>query len=247
MKLVNDIIIDLKNVTKTFKVAKRKSVFSNIKNSSLNNKIVALNDVTFAVKKGEILGIIGNNGSGKTTLMQVIAGVYQPDLGSVKVEGTLAPILQIGAGFHHELTSQENILIYGMMLGLSKSEISGKVNQILEFSELEKFSNMKLKNFSSGMKSRLAVSTIFQLNPDIFLLDEILAVGDINFREKCFRKFSTFKEKETTILHTTHNLTILPKLFDRVLVLNEGKIIFIGKPDEAIQKYKEISLLNKRN
>jgi len=237
-------VIDVQNLTKTFRLNNNKNILEKIKGSSslVNQKIKALNDISFNVEKGEFLCIIGKNGSGKTTLLQIIAGVYKPDFGQINIHGSLAPILQIGAGFNQELLASENIVMYGMLLGISKKEIEKKVDAILEFAELTKFSTMKLKHFSSGMRSRLGISTIFQLNSSILLFDEILAVGDINFREKCFKVFSSFKEKGRTILFVTHQINNLPQLCDRVLVLNEGKIIFIGKPDEAIQKYKEISL-----
>lgn len=235
-------IIEVKNVTKTFRISKKHRVLSYIKNQHLqaNEKITALDDVSFNVGRGEVLGIIGFNGSGKTTLLQTIAGLYMPDSGHVHVKGSLAPILRIGAGFHQELLPRENIIMYGMLLGLSKSDIKQKVNQILEFAELERFSTMKLKHFSSGMKSRLALSTIFQLNPDILLLDEVLAVGDIGFRQKCFDTFASLRKQEKTILYASHGINTLPELCDRVLLLHMGKIILIGKPKEVIQKYIEI-------
>jgi len=242
-------MIEVKNITKTFHLNKQKGIFGKMRKfnsrSSNNDRINALDDVSFTVSKGEVLGIIGKNGSGKTTLLQVIAGLYELDSGEVKVNGSLTPILQIGIGFQQELIPRENIVMYGMLLGLTKREIMEKLDRILEFAELEKFTEMKLKHFSSGMKSRLAISTTLQLNPDIFLLDEILAVGDLGFREKCFKEFSKFKEKGTTILYVTHNLNSLPKLCDRVLLLHLGRIIVIDNPADAIQKYKEILQKNK--
>jgi len=240
---LSDYIIEIKNVTKTFRLAKRRgfSSFLNVHDNSKDNRIKALDNISFSVRKGEFIGIIGLNGSGKTTLLQTIAGIYQPDEGEIHVKGTLAPILRIGAGFQQELIPKENIVMYGMLLGLSKPEIITKVDGILKFAELEKFSSMKLKHFSSGMKSRLGISTIFELNPEILLLDEILAVGDINFQDKCIKSFSSFKDKGKTILHVTHSLNTLKQFCDRALLLHMGKILEIGDPEDVIQKYREIS------
>ena len=162
--------IEISNISKTFEINKRQSIFQTIRNTKSKSKlktITALDDVSFSVRKGEVMGVIGRNGSGKTTLLQIIGGIYQPDSGVINVEGTMAPILQISTGFHPELEPEENIILFGMLLGFSKNEIKKRVESILQFAELEKFSTMKLKHFSSGMKSRLGISTIFQLNPDI--------------------------------------------------------------------------------
>jgi len=240
--LSNEVLM-VNNVTKTFKL-KTKGATKNIKNvlSRISrNRLIALEDVTFQVSKGEMLGIIGLNGGGKTTLLRTIAGLYQPDSGSITVRGRLAPLLHIGTGFQLEFNAKENIVISGMLLGISKSEISNKVKKILEFAELQEFSNMKLKNYSTGMKARLAFSTSLEVNPDILLVDEILAVGDISFREKSFNAFLSFKKNGKTILYTTHNLGMLTKLCDRVLLLHQGKNIMIGEPFTVLKKYKEIS------
>lgn len=234
-----DTAIEVKNLTKKFNLNERKNIF-NISKSTPDKKITALDNISFSIKKGEVVGIIGVNGSGKTTLLQTIAGIYTPDGGSVKVSGSLAPVLQIGAGFNQELDATENIIIYGMLLGLSKKFIKSKIDSILNYAEIEEFSELKLKHFSSGMRSRLAVSTIFQLNPDILLLDEILAVGDLNFREKCFKTFISLKENNRTILVSTHALNLLRLFCDRVLLINKGKLLTFSSPDEAVEKFKMI-------
>lgn len=235
--------ITIENVTKIFnlKKAKSKNSTNNYFDKNLKNKLVALDKVSFSVEKGEIFGMIGANGSGKTTLLRTIAGIYQPNSGKINVSGRITPLLQIGTGFHNELVPSENIVISGMLLGMSKSGISQKVNKIIEFAELEQFANMKLKHFSSGMRARLAFSTALQIEPDIILVDEIFSVGDLSFRKKSFELFKSLKEKNKTIVISTHNLDMLPKFCDRVLLLHHGKIIMIGKPDEVINKYKEIS------
>jgi len=237
------------NVTKTFRINKRQNIFSSIKNSQskeLPTCLTALNKVSFEVEKEKVVGIIGLNGSGKTTLLRTIAGVYLPDSGEVKVSGTIAPVLQIGIGFHTELYPKENIVLYGMLLGLKKPEIMKRVDKIIEFAEVKNFSATKLKYFSSGMKARLGFATMLQLDSDILLIDEVLAVGDINFRQKSFKAISSFKEKGKTILFTTHSINTLSEICDEVLLLHKGKKISMGEPDEIIKKYKEISQQNKK-
>jgi len=232
--------ITVKNVSKSFKLGGKK-FFEKSPEKSKSSGFFALNDVSFNVKKGEILGIIGANGSGKTTLLRTIAGIYKPDSGYVKTNGTIAPILHIGTGFNNELDAVENIMIYGMLLGIPKMEMKKKVHDIIEWAELEKFSDVKLKKYSSGMRARLAFATTIQINPDILLVDEVLAVGDKKFKEKSFQEFSSFKKQGKTILYVTHSLKKITKLSDRVLLLDHGRVIAIGKPDEIIQKYDEMT------
>jgi len=235
--------VSVQNVTKTFnfKKSSKPKKFKDKVTKVSEKKLVVLDNVSFDVLPGEILGIIGLNGSGKTTLLRTIAGIYQPDSGKVLRNGRLAPLLHIGTGFHGELTSSENILISGMLYGLSKDEIKDKTDAITEFAELEEFVNMELKHYSSGMKARLAFSIAMQIDPDIVLVDEILSVGDIGFREKSLNEFMSFKKRNKTIIIITHNLGILPQLCDKVLFLDHGKVIEFGSPQTVIQKYKEFN------
>ena len=226
--------IIVKNLVKTFKAPK------NFKDKS--NLIYALNDISFSLEKGQILGIIGKNGSGKTTLLRTISGIYNPTSGNITVNGKLAPVLQIGIGFRNEISSIENIIMYGLLLGLEKDEIKDKVNTILEFADLKDFARMKLKYFSSGMRTRLAFATAMQIKSEIFLVDEILAVGDMDFKEKSFNEFMRLKKEGKTIIHTTHNLSAVEKFSDKVLFLDKGKQIEIGDPKEVIAKYKKYIL-----
>lgn len=238
---MDDVIVE--NVTKRFSLSKPQGlgqVLRNYYQEGKVRKLVALDNISFNVSKGEMFGIIGLNGSGKTTLLRTIAGIYQPDVGKVTVNRRLAPLLHIGTGFHNELVARENIILSGMLYGFSKSEISKKVDDVLEFAELQEFSEMKLKYYSSGMRARLAFSSAIQIDPDILLIDEILSVGDLAFREKSFKIFLSLKEKGRTILYSTHNLATLPKLCDKVLLIHRGKMIMIGTPEESIHKYKEI-------
>jgi len=226
--------IVIKNITKKFFI-------KNYNRSENSNVLVALNNVSFSIPKGKTIGIIGSNGSGKTTLLRIISGIYLPDHGTVEINGKIAPLLQIGTGFNGELNARENIIVYGLLLGFTKSEISEKIKPIIEFAELEKFAVMKLKHYSAGMKVRLAFSTALQVNPDILLVDEVLAVGDMSFQKKSLEAFLTFKNENKTILFTSHNLQMISKICDHVLLLNNGELLMEGKPDEVIRLFKELS------
>jgi len=239
----SDYAISLENISKTFELNKSQSVFEKLKgqNHKFQKKLVALDNISFNVSKGEVLAIIGRNGSGKTTLLRIISGIYEPDNGSVIVNGHLAPLLHIGTGFQLELAAKENIVNYGLLLGMSKSQIIGKVGDIIEFAELEKFSKMKLKQYSAGMRMRLAFSTSLQINPDILLMDEALAVGDKFFREKSYQAFNSFKKEGKTIVYSTHSLAKTDEFCDRALLLDQGKIVMIGKPSEVLQEYENLT------
>ena len=231
---MNDDSIIVENLIKTFKAPK------NFKNKS--NLIYALNNISFSLEKGQILGIIGRNGSGKTTLLRTISGIYNATSGNITVNGKLAPVLQIGIGFRNEISCVENIIMYGLLLGLQKNEIKNKINSILEFADLKDFARMKLKFFSSGMRTRLAFATAMQIKSEIFLVDEILAVGDMGFKQKSFDEFRRLKKEGKTIIHTTHNLSAVERFSDKVLFLDKGKQIDIGEPKEIITKYKKYIL-----
>jgi len=236
--------IIVKNITKTFKFETPRGVsklLSNFSNDNRSKKTFnALNGISFTVAKGEAIGIIGLNGSGKTTLLRILAGILKPDHGSVEVNGKLSPVLQLGIGFQGDLNATDNIILNGMYLGASKSEMIEKVDGIIEWAELEKFSNMKLKHFSAGMRARLAFATMMELKPDIILLDEVLSVGDKIFKQKSYDAFLTIRKNKKTILHATHNLGTLAEFTDRILLLHQGKQIMIGKPSEVIETYKKL-------
>ena len=236
--------IIVENLMKNFNLTTGQHNFRNLRNllhGEVQNKLIALNDISFNVSKGEMMGIIGLNGSGKTTLLRTIAGIYVADKGNIQIKGLMAPLLHIGTGFNNELNAKENITLYGMLLGVSKPDITSRIKSIIEYAELENFSEMKLLHYSSGMRARLAFSTALQINPDILLVDEILSVGDIAFRKKSFNSFLSFKEKGKTILFATHNLGSLSKMCDRVMLLEKGKLIAIGKPEEIVKLYQERS------
>ena len=241
--MIDDAIV-VHDLTKKFNLRiseKIYQIFSYSKKQPFN----ALENISFSVKKGEVFGIIGLNGSGKTTLLRTMAGLYAPDSGSVNVTGTIAPILQIGLGFNEEFNAVQNIMMNGILMGMKKSDIKSKIKKILEFAELQSFQKIKLKQYSSGMKSRLAFSIALELNSDILLIDEILAVGDMSFRKKCIDELKLFKKHNRTIVHTTHSTSMLSQMCDRVLLLHKGKQILIDTPSEVIKKYKEI--IDKQN
>ena len=239
--------IEVKNITKTFRIyhEKKNSVYEYL-TSFLNRKrtseeLNVLKDVTFSVKKGEMLGIIGFNGSGKTTLLKIIANIYTPDSGVVNTNGRITPFLELGTGFNGELTARDNTIIYGVILGLTKKEIEKKIESIVRFAELEKFLDTKLKNFSSGMNARLAFSTAIQVDPDIMLVDEVLSVGDLPFQEKSFNAFMDFKKRGKTIVFVSHSLENITRLCDKALWIHEGIIKAYGDPTTVAEQYRTFS------
>jgi len=194
----------------------------------------ALQDVTFSVEAGEFFGVFGPNGSGKSTLLRILAGIYVPDTGLVRVNGLLSPFIELGVGFNLELNARDNIRINATLAGLTRRELDSKFDGILEFSELERFVDQKLKNYSSGMLMRLAYSIAIQIPFDVLLLDEVLAVGDESFQEKCFATFERFKEEGKTVVLVTHDPALLWRFADRVLRLEAGTVAAIGSPQELI-------------
>ena len=203
----------------------------------------ALQDVTFSVEAGEFFGIFGQNGSGKSTLLRILAGIYVPDTGLVRVNGLLSPFIELGVGFNLELNARDNVRINATLAGLNKRQLDAAFNEILEFSELERFVDQKLKNYSSGMLMRLAYSIAIQISFDVLLLDEVLAVGDESFQEKCYATFERFKAEGKTVVLVTHQLDLLRRFADRVLRLEKGVIRAIGSPGDAIDVPRERALL----
>ena len=237
------VAVELKNVTKTFYMNRQRGIFDILKDSNGKNqniKFTALDNLSFSINKGETIGLMGLNGSGKTTLLRIISGIYPPDSGNVVIKGKMAPLLQIGIGFNNELNAEENIIIYGMLLGLSKLEAKLKIDKIIEFAELEKFRNLKLQNYSTGMRARLGFATALEVNPDILLVDEVLSVGDDVFRKKSFEAYLSFKKNHKTIIFATHALKMIEELSDRAILMDKGKIIKFGIPSEVIPVYREI-------
>lgn len=239
-------VIEVKNVSKSFKIYhdRQNSVFEAITSPFTKKRnyeiLTVLDNVSFSVKKGEMVGVIGLNGSGKTTLLRLISRIYHPDNGQIITKGTIIPFLELGAGFQPELTAKDNIVLYGIILGFSKKEIKKKLDDIIKFAELERFIDTKLKNFSSGMYARLAFSTAIQVDPDILLVDEILSVGDLPFQKKSFNTFMEFRKRGKAILFVSHNLESIRGICDRVIFINGGKIHSIGEPAKVIEEYTRV-------
>lgn len=197
----------------------------------------ALSDVSFEVKKGEVIGLIGSNGAGKSTMLKVVSGVMKPTKGTVEVHGSIAPMIELGAGFDSELTARENIFLNGAVLGYSEQFLNEKFDEIVEFSELKDFLDVPIKNFSSGMIAKLAFSISTIVNPDILIVDEILSVGDIKFQEKSLNKMMELIEGGTTVLYVSHSLDSIRELCDRVIWLDHGKVVEIGPSKKVCDEY----------
>jgi len=236
------IAVNIKNLTKEFIIPHQKKTsirenFVNLFRKSGYEVFNAVDNISFELKKGEFFGIIGKNGSGKSTLLKLIANIYKGTKGSVDVEGKLVPFLELGIGFNPELTGRDNVYLNGAILGLKKHQIDERYNKIVEFAELGRFMDQKLKNFSSGMQSRLAFSVALEVDADIYLLDEVLAVGDINFQEKCLKVFNKLKESGKTVILVSHGLSSIENFCDRVLVMKNGKQVYLGDAKMAIEEY----------
>lgn len=238
----SDIAISVKNVSKTFRIPHEKissvrgAVVSAFKHKSFE-EFKALDDVSFEVKKGEFFGIIGRNGSGKSTLLKILAGIYQADKGSVKINGMISPFLELGIGFNPELSGRDNVYLNATVLGLSKKEIDEKFDSIVKFSELERFIDQKLKNYSSGMQVRLAFSVSIHANRDILLMDEVLAVGDSNFQSKCLEEFNKYRDLGKTVILVSHDIATIQRYCNRAMLVRNGKIVKIGSAEEVGNEY----------
>jgi len=208
------------------------------KNYNKGEKFKALDNISFEVKKGERIGIIGHNGAGKSTLLKLISRVTGPTEGKIYLNGRVASMLEVGTGFHPELTGRENVYMNGAILGMTKKEIDAKMEDIIEFSEVRQFIDTPVKRYSSGMYVKLAFSVAAHLDSEIMIMDEVLAVGDVAFQNKCLAKMKRVSEEDNrTILYVSHNMSTIRRLCNRVIVLDHGAIIFDGKVDEGINKY----------
>lgn len=196
-----------------------------------------LKDVSFEIQKGEFFGIVGRNGSGKSTLLKLLAGIYTPDKGLVQVNGSLTPFIELGVGFNPELTGRENVYMNGALLGFDRKEMDAMYDGIVEFAELAKFMDQKLKNYSSGMQVRLAFSIAVRANSDILLIDEVLAVGDAAFQQKCFNYFEQLKAEKRTIILVTHDMSAVKRFCTSALYLSNGKIVSQGSPSDIADMY----------
>lgn len=244
----DEIAISIKNISKDFLLPHRdrravKSFFLNPFSKSTQEKQHALNEVTFEIKKGEFFGIVGRNGSGKSTLLKCMAGVYTPDKGRIKVNGTLVPFIELGVGFNPELSGRDNVYLNGSLLGFSRRQIDSMYEEIVEFAELERFMDQKLKNYSSGMQVRLAFSIAIQAKGDILLLDEVLAVGDAAFQQKCYNYFEKLRSEGVTVILVTHSMESVERYCDRALLLESGVVQKIDTSSEIAQLYSDVNTI----
>lgn len=205
--------------------------------AELDETIWALHDISFEVKRGEVIGVIGGNGAGKSTLLKILSRITEPTVGFAEIHGRVGSLLEVGTGFHPELTGRENIYLNGAILGMKQAEIERKFDEIVAFSEVEKFIDTPVKHYSSGMYLRLAFSVAAHLDPEILLVDEVLAVGDFEFQKKCLGKMKSISDQERTVLFVSHNLVAVQSLCTRGLLLEKGRVVFNGAVDVAIEKY----------
>jgi len=238
------IAISIKQVSKLFHRQKQRTFKELIPALVGGEKAVetfwALQNIDLEIKKGETIGIIGPNGSGKSTLLKLIAGVSKPTSGTITVNGRIAPLIELGAGFHPELTGRENVFLNGVILGMSRKEIKAKFKEIIDFAELWDFIDQPVKHYSSGMYLRLAFAVAIHTNPEILLVDEILAVGDASFQRKCYQKIEELKKNYVTIVMVTHTLRSVEKYCDRAILLSHSQILAIGDTNKILEEYQRI-------
>lgn len=242
--------IKVEGVNKTFKLPHEKqssvkSIFVSLfKGKRTYEKQQVLKDISFEIKDGEFFGIVGRNGSGKSTLLKLLAGIYAPDSGHIQVNGKLTPFIELGVGFNPELTGRENVFLNGALLGFNRKEMNKLYPEIVEFAELEKFMDQKLKNYSSGMQVRLAFSIAIRARSEILLLDEVLAVGDAVFQKKCYDYFKQLKKDKKTVVFVSHDTNALLEYCNRGILIENGRIVSEGKIDKVVHDYTDI--LNQR-
>ena len=241
----DNFVIRLEDVTVRYRVpSERINTFKEyairwIQGKVSSREFQALENVHLDIKPGEVFGIIGNNGAGKSTLLKVVARVLFPNTGRVRVRGRVAPLLELGAGFHPELTGRENIFLNGAILGFNRKEINQNFQRIVDFSELGSFIDGPMRTYSSGMWGRLGFAVATDVRPDILLVDEVLAVGDESFQHKCNDRITRFREKGTTILMVSHNMAMIQSMCQRVAWLDHGKVITIDTPENAVNAYRK--------
>ena len=237
-------VLDVQNVSMVYRVSREKVdsfkeyFIKKVKKQIIYETFTALNDVSFQVKQGEVFGIIGLNGAGKSTLLKIVAGILKPTSGSVKREGSIAPLIELGAGFNGDLTGVENIILNGLLLGYPKKQIINKMDEIIEFAELGQHIHYPLKNYSSGMRARLGFAIATSIKPDLLIVDEVLSVGDIKFQRKCEEKIQGMIQSGTTVLFVSHSLSQVEKLCHRVMWLDKGTVVEIGETKGVLQRFR---------
>ncbi|MCC8043177.1 MAG: ABC transporter ATP-binding protein [Oscillospiraceae bacterium] len=239
----NDIVIDVDSVSMVFNMSKEKIdsikeyVIRLAKGRLMYTQFTALTDISFQVARGEVVGLVGLNGSGKSTLLKIIAGVMKPTSGHVEVRGNIAPLIEVGAGFNGNLSGKENIYLNGYLLGFDRKFINEHIDEIIEFSELGEFIDVPLKNYSSGMKSRLGFSIATSVNPKILIVDEVLSVGDFKFQEKCKKRIAEMMDRDTTVLFVSHSIAQVKELCSRCIWLEKGRMVMDGEAKEVCEAY----------
>ena len=240
------VVIEVRGVEKTFRLPLHR--VDSIKERATHpftrmeyRELRALREVSFDVRQGEFFGIVGRNGSGKSSLLKVMASIYRADSGRIRMAGRLAPFIELGVGFNPELSARENVLLNGVMMGLTRQEAARRLDAVLEFAELEEFVELKLKNYSSGMMVRLAFAVMVQADADIMLIDEVLAVGDASFAQKCMDVFRERREAGKTIVLVTHDMATVQAMCHRAMLLHDGELVYIGEAEEAALRYYRLN------
>jgi ABC-type polysaccharide/polyol phosphate transport system ATPase subunit len=234
--------IEVRGVSKTFRIPheRRETVREHflhpLKRTTYESNRV-LRDVNISIARGECFGIVGRNGSGKSTLLKIIAGIYRPDSGSVHVDGSLSPFIELGIGFNPELSGRDNVIVSGTLLGLSRKDLEERFDEIIKFAELERFVDQRLKDYSSGMQVRLAYAVAIQAPFDVLLVDEVLAVGDAGFQLKCIETFERFRKQGKTVVFVSHDPAEVRQHCDRAMLLEDGAVVSVGRPDDVLDLY----------
>ncbi len=240
-------VVEVENVSKRFRLGERAGDLRERVNMLLGRdraareaarELWAVRDVSFTVAQGESFGIIGHNGSGKSTMLKMLTGIYKPNRGTLRTQGRVAALIEVGAGFHPELTGRENVYLNGSIMGMKKREVDQRFDEIVEFAELAKFIDTPVKRYSSGMYMRLGFSVAAHVNPDIVLVDEVLAVGDEAFQAKCMRRMKELRHEGKTLVFVSHSMDAVSSLCQRVILLSRGKMLTIGRPEEVITAYR---------
>jgi len=238
---MNNTAVRVDHVTKSFRMyyERNQSLKSAImrRRRSVHEDFVALDDVSFDVPTGSTFGLIGSNGSGKSTLLKCLANIYHPNQGSITHFGKIAAMLEVGSGFHHELSGRENVYLNGSILGMSRKEVERKFDEIVDFSGVEKFIDQPVKNYSSGMYVRLGFAIAINVEPDILVVDEVLAVGDQEFQDKCYQKFRDLKAADRTVILVSHSMDVVKGMCDQAAWLNHGELMTVGDAEPTIKSY----------
>lgn len=237
--------IEFINVTKHFRLTEGQSLREFLpllfRRKAFTEPFYALRDVSFSIDRGEVVGIVGRNGSGKSTILKLIAGVTAPSEGEVHVFGRVSPLIELGAGFHPDLTGRENIHMNASILGMKAKEIQARFDEIVDFAELHDFVDTPVKRYSSGMYMRLGFSVAVHANPEILLVDEVLSVGDSYFQEKCIERMEQFKKQGVTIIVVSHSMDLVKEFCDRVMIIDHGHLVDVGAPQAMIDEYLQLT------